>query len=280
MNDMSPHKTVRISQTELARIAEVINKISGIQLTAEKVTLAQARLSRRLRENQMKNYSEYCDFIESDAGEHEVAELLSALTTNVTKFFRENHHFEDIKQNLLPQLWDKAKSGRPVRFWSAACSTGEEPYSLAMTILETWPDAHNMNVKVLATDIDPKVVEQARNQSYTAQSVQNIPSSLTSKYLEMDSSKGSYQISERVRSMVTFNTLNLHANWPMKGKFDAIMCRNVAIYFSPEDTVKLWNRFAGILNNDGRLYIGHSERIEEADCRSLDLCGITTYQKV
>lgn len=277
MNIPSSFGSAKLTEAELKRIATVLQKIAGIELPSEKTSLVQARLSKRLRTLGLQSYSEYCDLLEEHSGESERAELLSALTTNVTKFFRENHHFRFLEQKIIPNLEREAARGRPIRIWSAACSTGEEPYSIAMTLLKALPKVSEMNVRIFATDIDPKVVQHANEGVYRIYPDGPVSREDLGKFFDRSTEADTYRIKDRVKKMVSFSTLNLHDEWPARGDFDVIFCRNVVIYFNKERENRIWRKFDSVLRPGGHLFIGHSERVPpEAGCK-LKLDGVTTY---
>ncbi|MFV2033752.1 MAG: protein-glutamate O-methyltransferase CheR [Halocynthiibacter sp.] len=256
-------------------ISDVIRKEAGINLSATKDSLAYSRLANRLRALKMSSFTEYCRLISGPGGADERLELLSALTTNVTRFFREPHHFEDLASVLLPGLVRRARSGGTIRIWSAGCSTGEEPYSLAMTILAAMPDAAKFDVRILATDIDPRVLNHAGAALFSDQSLSGLSDERKSKFFRRESDR--WRVSKEVCELVTFGRLNLMEKLPMRGPFDAIFCRNVAIYFDRLVQQDLWTRFAEKLAEHGRLYIGQSERVTGPVETSLKPVGVTTY---
>jgi chemotaxis protein methyltransferase CheR len=206
--------------------------------------------------------------------------MLSHLTTNFTRFFRENHHFEHLKSDVLPELLARAKNGGRVRIWSAACSDGQEPYSIALTVLSMLPNAADYDFRILATDIDPKILALARAGAYDATALETVSPAMRKQWFTETSVNGrqKWQVDERVKKLITFNELNLMAQWPFKGQFDVIFCRNVVIYFDEPTQMKIWSRFAGMLNPKGHLYIGHSERVSGDAKTVFDNIGITTYR--
>ena len=199
---------------------------------------------------------------------------------NFTRFFRENHHFEHLRNEVLPGLIARAKSGGRVRIWSAACSDGQEPYSIALTVLAALPNAADYDFKILATDIDPKILALARAGVYDENALETVtPAMRKQSFREVDvGGRRKFQVDDRVKKLITFNELNLMAQWPFKGQFDVIFCRNVVIYFDEPTQMKIWSRFASLLPEGGHLYIGHSERVS-GDAKNLfDNTGITTYR--
>ena len=262
------------TQEDFARIAAMLYEDSGIHLTESKVTLVYSRLAKRVRTLGLGSFQEYCALVSSDAGGAERGTMLSALTTNLTRFFREPHHFDHFRDRTLPTLVDHARAGGRVRFWSAGCSSGEEPYSMALSVLSVIPEAVELDVRILATDIDPIIVGRAREGAYSEEAVSAIPQDLRRNWLKREGD-GSWRMGEAVRRLIVFNELNLMGSWPMKGRFEAIFCRNVAIYFDEPTQERLWGRFAGALASEGRLYIGHSERIGTP---GFETDGLTTYR--
>jgi chemotaxis protein methyltransferase CheR len=206
--------------------------------------------------------------------------MLSALTTNVTRFFREPHHFEHLRDVVLPKLLAGARSGAKIRIWSSACSSGEEPYSVALTLLGLEAKAAEFDIKVLATDIDPEIVARAQAGRYPEAAVADVPEALRRRHFRPASggSQDEVEASDEVRALVSFRRLNLHSDWPMKGAFHAIFCRNVAIYFDEPTQQSLWSRFATKLEAGGHLYIGHSERVSGPAAGKFINAGITTYR--
>lgn len=262
------------TQADFRMIADTLYTASGIALPASKATLVYSRLGKRLRALGLNSFSEYCAILDGPDGEAERSALLSALTTNVTRFFREPHHFDALRQQLRHHLGPRAASGGRIRLWSAGCSLGHEPYSIAMTVLAELPNAADLDVRILATDIDPQVIETARRAAYSQDDLKPVPEEMASRTISR--AGGQPVLSEDVRRLVRFGVLNLHEAWPMKGQFDVIFCRNVAIYFDDVTQKLLWDRFAQALTPDGRLYIGHSERAESAH---LQPDGLTIYRR-
>ena len=206
--------------------------------------------------------------------------MLSALTTNVTRFFREPHHFEHLGAQVLPPLLDVARHGGRVRLWSAACSTGPEPYSMALTVLGLEPNAASLDIRILASDIDPRVVEEGRRGVYPAAALVDAPVALRNRYFVAagGDDRRSVRASEELRRMVVFRTLNLNGAWPMPGKFQVIFCRNVVIYFDEKTQQAVWSKFAGKLDRGGMLYIGHSERVTGPAADRFVSDGVTAYR--
>lgn len=264
---------------DFRKISEMLHADAGIALPETKATLVYSRLAKRLRARGLESFREYCEVVASEAGIDERKRMLAALTTNVTRFFREPHHFEHLKAQVLPALLAEAKRGGRVRLWSAGCSTGQEPFSMALSVLELMPDAAEYDVRILATDIDPDVVATGRRAVYSEGAMAGVPDPMRKRWMtKVDDIGGpAWQMGEELRRLVAFRELNLIGSWPMKGPFQAIFCRNVVIYFAEETQSKVWARFKSLLSPGGRLYIGHSERITGvADSFRSD--GLTAYQ--
>ena len=257
---------------DFRRIGAILREDSGIHLPEGKAQLVYSRLAKRLRALGLESFNDYCRLISGPEGAEERRTMLTALTTNVTRFFREPHHFDHLKKLLAGGLAAKAKAGGRLRFWSAACSSGEEPYSMAMTILSVLPEAAELDVRILASDIDVNILAKARAGVYPDSTASQVPVDMR-KWLRTGSN--GCAVDPTLQKMISFRELNLMAAWPMKGKFDGIFCRNVAIYFELETQEKLWSRFAERLTSEGRLYIGHSERVGVPGFAS---DGLTVYR--
>jgi chemotaxis protein methyltransferase CheR len=262
---------------EFQTIAAAMQQDAGIHLSPEKASLVQSRLSKRLRALGLKNYKDYCKLIQSPDGAAERKEMLLSLTTNVTHFFREDHHFKHLEEEILPPLLENAKKGGKVRIWSAGCSNGQEPYSIAMTILKSLPNAGNYDVKILATDIDTRMIQHGRQGTYNSNIMENVPQTMRERYFET-ATDGSATARQELKDMITFRPLNLNASsWPMKGKFQVVFCRNVVIYFNAETQKSVWTHFSRYLEDGAHLYIGHSERMSGPALANFSVAGITTY---
>lgn len=264
---------------DFRRVSAMLHADSGIHLPDSKATLVYSRLAKRLRGLGLRSFRDYCELIAGSQGASERQAMLAALTTNVTRFFREPHHFDHLHDHLLPELIQEAKSGGRVRLWSAGCSTGQEPYSIALTVLSAFPDAGRHDFRILATDIDPMVLETAKAATYGAEAIAAIPAPMRKRWLEQVAdtrSDSNWRMSQEVRDLVAFRELNLNGPWPIKGRFQAIFCRNVAIYFEEPTQARIWSRFGELMTARARLYIGHSERVND-DVR-FQSDGLTVYR--
>lgn len=270
-----------LTRDDLQTIAALIRADAGIHLTEAKASLVYSRLSKRVRQLRLASFGDYCDLLNGPDGVAERREMLSFLTTNFTRFFRENHHFNHLRDTVLPELLRSAKAGGRVRIWSAGCSDGQEPYSLALTLLSLLPDAGRYDIRILASDIDPKMVERGRLGRYDAHAVETVPEPMRHRWFDrVGGDMGhQWQVGDAVKELIAFRELNLLGEWPFRGTFQVIFCRNVVIYFDEETQARVWGRYADALDPAGHLYIGHSERISGPAKSRFDNVGITTYRK-
>jgi chemotaxis protein methyltransferase CheR len=250
----------QLSDKTFGRIRELIKARSGIDLGDGKRALVQGRLLKRLRALKLKGFDDYLPLIEDPHCE-EAETFLNSLTTNVTEFFRENHHFELLHKKLLPALMKQHAKDKRMRIWSAGCSSGEEPYSLAITVRETCPP--DWDIKILATDIDSDILARAAAGVYPAEKVEKITRTRLSKNFMSGKGahSGSVRVRDEVKRYITFRQLNLMGDWPIRGPFDFIFCRNVIIYFDPPTRARLISRYASLLIPRGHLFLGHSESL-------------------
>jgi chemotaxis protein methyltransferase CheR len=263
---------------DFRKIAKLVMDKTGIVLNEKKRAFVHGRLGRRLRVLGLADFSEYCRLLESRDGDGERHMLINAVTTNHTSFFRENHHFEYLSGTVLPTIVkaQSNKAGR-LRIWSAGCSTGEEPHTIAMTLRGFEPALTGWDVKILATDLDTNVVSHAAEGIYDAERIETIPASYLKRYVERRAD-GRAQMSDEIRSLIMFKPLNLLEQWPMTGPFDVIFCRNVVIYFDKPTQCRLFDRYAEMLKPDGWLFIGHSESLLNVSNR-FSLVGRTIYRR-
>ncbi len=273
-----------LTQRDFHDIAAMIHADAGIHLPDSKAALVYSRLAKRLRALGLANFRDYCRLVSTSEGIDERQKMLAALTTNVTRFFREPHHFDHLERKILPPLIEDVRRGRRLRLWSAACSSGQEPYSIALTLLSLMPDAGKFDIKVLATDIDTNMLAAGRKAIYTEEDVSSVPKKLLSRWFApvsgapQGNTRAAVEATGALRELVVFRELNLFGHWPMKGRFDVIFCRNAAIYFDEPAQEQLWSRFAPKLLPAGVLYIGHSERIGGAAAQLFEAEGATIYR--
>ena len=245
-----------LSDRQFKNVSDIIYRECGIVLKSGKEALVRARLVKRLRALKMWDFGEYMKYLQSDHGSEELGLLVDVMTTNKTSFFREIAHFDFLGETVLPKL-----TGRRLRFWSAACSSGEEPFSLAMFLLDKMTGLGARDVKILATDISPTILGKASKATYEEGMLRDLPPTFLRKYFVKVGNENppTYQVSGDVRKMVRIARLNLLHSWPMKGSFNLIFCRNVMIYFDKATQQDLINRFWEVLEPGGYLFVGHSE---------------------
>lgn len=266
------------SDKEFRFLAELANKRTGIVLAEHKKDMVYSRLVRRLRALKLNSFAEYCEMMNGEQGQEEIGNLVNAITTNLTSFFREKHHFEHLRDEVLAPLAAAPPSPRRLRLWSAGCSAGMEPYSIAMTVKSAFKDIKSWDARILATDIDTNMLNTGMEGEYAAEQYDNIPSAYRGDVSRLEKQER-IRMSDDLKALIAFKHLNLLESWPMKGMFDAVFCRNVVIYFDKPTQAKLFNRIADLIVPDGWLYIGHSENLFKV-CDRFELVGRTIYRKV
>jgi Methylase of chemotaxis methyl-accepting proteins len=268
-----------LTEADFARIARIAKAGWGLSLESAKQPLIRSRLGRRVKALGLAGFDAYCDLVETGDAQ-ECDHFVTALTTNVTHFYREAHHFEILEQSILPPILSAARQGKRVRFWSAGCSTGQEAYSLAGSVLALAPDAGRLDLRILATDIDPTVLKTGQDAAYDPKICLFPTPALEERIFGRSTDDGGLRtVRPELRGLVTFRRLNLVQPWPISGRFDLIFCRNVVIYFDKPTQRQLWLRFAEVLNPGAWLLIGHSERIGDPAEAGLEPAGITTYRR-
>lgn len=262
---------------DFRELADIVYEKSGITLGDHKKDMVYGRLARRLRELQLQTFSHYIDYVRNDQTSSEVEQLINAVTTNLTRFFREKHHFDHVQHTVIPELIKRKAS--QIRFWSAACASGPEPYSLAMASNHTMTNNSLIDFKILATDLDTTQLKTARSGIYNNEILKDIPEAFRKEYTKPCKDKaGHFKIRKCIRSLISFNQMNLMKEWPMKGTFDVIFCRNVLIYFNAKDKAWIISRLIEKLKPGGYLYMGHAESILNPPTE-IKSVGTTTYQR-
>ena len=273
-----PVREFEFSDADFRGLAQYAYDQAGIALADSKRNLVYSRLSRRLRLLGMTTFRDYRAYLEATPAELEG--FINAISTNLTKFFRESHHFDHLRDNIAIPFAKSAKSGARLRVWSAGCSSGEEPYTIAVVLKREIRDIERQDVRILATDIDTEVTARGARGEYPASSIDEVPRLYHEYFSPVEGGKGDNVIVDRgVRSLVAFKRLNLMENWPFNGMFDAIFCRNVMIYFDGPTKAKLIERFTQKVKPGGFLYIGHSESLNGIH-PGLSLVGRTIYRRV
>jgi chemotaxis protein methyltransferase CheR len=264
---------------DFVALRALVKELTGINLTDAKRELVYGRLSRRLRVLGLPSFRAYREYIESE-GPEELVELCNAITTNLTSFFREAHHF-DYLSAWLSEWSERAGPQRRLRIWSAGCSSGEEAYSLAMTVAEALSEWQRRDVRVLATDLDSAMVDRGRAGRYGEDRVGAISLGRLTRFFERctENGRAAWQVGGELRSLVTFRQLNLMHTFPMRGPIDLIFCRNVIIYFDKPTQRKLFARIAQVQRPGGRLFLGHSESLFKVS-DAYRLLGKTIYERV
>ncbi len=276
--NISSINTPELCPSVFGDIADIAYKNWGLVLVPEKRKMVASRLRHRLSACGFHDFRDYFEYIKSANGVTELRNVISALSTNVSHFFREPHHFEIMSKFLNEH--ERSTPQRRLRVWSAGCSNGQEPYSIAIHTRASHKNIAEGDFKILATDVDPSVIAFAKSGSYEERMLSGFPEKYFSTYMKKDSEDpDQYHVSGEIRSLVYFKELNLLSSWPMRGPFDIIFCRNVVIYFNQETQNKLWARFNQLLNPGGLLFLGHSERISLPEKFGFDTVGPTAFVK-
>jgi chemotaxis protein methyltransferase CheR len=272
------------TEAEFKVFRDLIHAHTGIALGPQKRLLLEARLAKRLRSLRLSSFTEYHRYLlEQDATGEELTRCLNAITTNKTDFFREEHHFRYLAEEWVPALrTGYARTGsRTVRVWSAGCSTGEEPYTIGMTLLEAFGAARGWDIRILASDIDTEVLDRAAAGIYSLEQAAAVAKPLLARYClrGIGDRAGFVCMRPELRALVTFRRINfLDDPWPIRTRFDAIFCRNVLIYFDRPTQQRVLERFVGLLKDDAVLFLGHSENIHGL-VSGIDHIGNTIYRR-
>jgi len=279
MDDDFEDKEFKFTNKDFGKIREFVKEHTGITLSDAKKTMVYGRLSRRLRKLNIPTFNEYFSVVTATDSD-EFVNFINAITTNLTSFFREEHHFNYLKDNVIPELLVKKSHTRQLRIWSAGCSTGEEPYSIAMALYESIPDIESWDIKILATDLDTNVLAHGSNGVYDIERISALSSERKRTWYLKGKGKhsGSVKVDGRLRDLISFKQLNLMGEWPMRGPFDFMFCRNVLIYFDKPTQKILFDRYANLVADNGHLFIGHSESMYKI-CDRFELIGNTIYKK-
>lgn len=273
-------KVSTLTDSEFKFICQFVYQSTGIVLNDSKREMVYRRLTRIVRERKLASFSQYCDLLR-DHSEQETPYFINAITTNLTSFFREKHHFDYLLMHEFPQLILKNANNKRIRVWSSACSTGEEPYSISMMLhqalkayLSSW------DMKILATDIDSEVLAKAKSGVYFHDRIGDIPEALKETYFHrgIGQNDDKVKVDKAIQQLITFKQLNLLHQWPMSGPFDVIFCRNVIIYFDKQTQLELFERYYEMLASGGLLILGHSENLGTFQ-KYFDKVGRTIFRK-
>ena len=266
------------SDEDFNSLRGLVRKHTGISLSDAKRELVYGRLSRRLRALGLDSFRDYRNVLSSDPDGQEMVEFCNAITTNLTSFFRESHHFDYLRDQVLLPLATRPP-GQRLRIWSAGCSTGEEPYSIAMTVRESLPEPNRHDIKILATDLDSDVLSRGRKGIYTEDRVKGMSQARLAFFREqIDGAARRYTVTPSLRELITFNQLNLMHELPMRGPVDVIFCRNVVIYFDKETQRDLFRRFSQLQRPGDILFLGHSESMFKVS-EAYTLVARTIYRR-
>jgi chemotaxis protein methyltransferase CheR len=268
------------TDADFESLRRLARELAGISLSDAKRELVYGRVSRRLRDLGLTSFADYRALLAGPGSAAEIGEFINAVTTNLTAFFREKHHFEYLREHfLVPRLAD-AGASRRIRFWCAAASTGEEPYSIAITVAEAIPDWQRWDIRILATDLDTNVLRHAEAGLYTEDRVRELPRALVGKYFNRvgEGQAARLKVKPELAKMINFRQLNLIQPLPMKGPLDAIFCRNVIIYFDKDTQRDLFSRMAPLQRPGDVLFLGHSETLFKVS-EDWKLVGKTVYRR-
>lgn len=274
--------TVALRDAEFDTLRSLIHDVAGIALAPVKRTLLEARLQRRLRALGVTSFQAYLERLR-ELGSVELVEMINCVTTNKTDFYREPHHFRFLQQQVLPAVEQRASGARRLRVWSAGCSTGEEPYTIALAIADALGSRLSAwDVRILASDIDTTVLAHAASGTYAADRIEAVPERLRDQYFVPSAHvPGAFDIDDRLRRLVTFRRINFaDQRWPINTTFDLIFCRNVIIYFDRDTQATLFERFSRLLRRDGHLVIGHSETLNWLSSTFVQVRGVPTVYRL
>lgn len=275
------NRDFHFTDKDFNEIRTLVKTHTGITLSDAKKNMVYSRLSRRLRQLDIHAFKDYIKLIKSDQSD-EFTNFTNAITTNLTSFFRENHHFDYLKNTVLPGLFADKTRGKKIRIWCCASSTGEEPYSIAITVKEAMPKNETWDVKIIATDLDSNVLQKAESGIYDVERIDGIKANTRKLWFWKGKGKneGVVRVNPELQEMITFKQLNLLNNWPFSGPFDIVFCRNVVIYFDKDTQRVLFDRIANVMSkNNPHLFIGHSESLFKVSDR-YKLIGQTIYTKI
>jgi chemotaxis protein methyltransferase CheR len=255
--------SAELTDVDFEKISRLVYELCGIHLSDGKKELVKARLGKRLRSGQFKSFRDYYTYVINETSGQELVCLIDSISTNFTGFFREGKHFDYLRSELLPELMERKSNRRSLRLWSAGCSSGEEPYSMAITLSEAIENRSPWEVKILGTDISTKVLKIAESGIYHKERVQSLPTALVKKYFLKggDDWKDYVKVKDHIKQFVQFRRLNFMEPFQFKEPFDCIFCRNVMIYFDKKTQTDLVNRFYDCLEKAGVFFIGHSESL-------------------
>lgn len=270
---------LEFTDADFKSVRDLVRKNTGISLSEAKRDMVYSRLVRRLRELNLQRFSDYLALVCGDGADDELIQFTNAITTNLTSFFREGHHFEYLAETVLPELMRQNADVRKIRIWCCAASTGEEPYSIAMVVKEVIPKNSGWDVKILATDLDTNVLATAEKGIYPVDRIKDIPAHRQRRFFLKGGGKqqGHVRIRPELQQIITYKKLNLMDQWPLSGPIDIIFCRNVVIYFTKDTQKVLLERFTKLVAPGAHLFMGHSESLNNVTDK-FQLLGRTIYR--
>jgi len=279
VNSTNRTREFQFTGEDFEALRSLVKEMTGINLADSKRELVYGRVSRRLRALGLSSFGAYREILESGDGTELVA-FCNALTTNLTAFFRESHHFDYLRDEFLTPRRAAARRGERIRIWSSACSSGEEPYSIAMTVIETIPDWQNWDIKILATDLDSDILARAQRGTYGADRVKGMDPKRLGRFFSAarEGADVTYSVVPELSRLITFRQVNLMHDLPMPGPLDAVFCRNVVIYFDKDTQRALFSRIAKVQRPGDLLFLGHSETLFKVS-DDYSLIGKTIYRR-
>ena len=270
---------VTLTPDDMRFIAQLVYEHAGIVIREHKEAMTRGRLARRVKVLGLSSVAEYCAFLRTPQAADEIPELINVVTTTHPAFFRERHHIDHLRKDVLPRLVQEraGRRGR-IRLWSSACSSGEEPYTIAAVSRDVIGHRTDLDFRILATDIDTDILARAEAGIYPAEPLERLPSDVRPLLKCEQAGRGEVRIADDLRRLIAFKRLNLIESWPMRGPFDGIFCRNVFIYFDTQTKAAILDRFVDLLAPGGFLYLGHSESLPTPHPK-LRLIGRTIYER-
>lgn len=281
VHSQSVAQQLPLSDRDFEKLRELVTRHTGIAVGDGKRQLLLNRLSKRVLIRNLSSFTEYCEMIDSGEDKAELEVFVNSVTTNLTAFFRESHHFDLLRESIIPHCLQENRHSKRLRIWSAGCSTGEEAYCLAITAYEAIPNIDHWDVLILATDLDTNVLSTAKSGVYSGERIEKVPAEYRRKWFKegQGANAGKVCLSPQLKEIIRFRRLNLMNEWPMRGVFDIVFCRNVVIYFDKPTQARLFDRIADQMTPNGHLFIGHSESLHNVTDR-FELLGKTAYRKV
>ena len=276
----SPFKFAQLSEKQFKAFSELIYAKTGIFLKPEKKELLNARLGKRLRACRIGSFKEYYEYVMNDKSGEELVHLIDSVSTNFTNFFRESAHFDFLTSTVLPEIINAKNFRNHISIWSAACSSGEEPYTIAMVVDDFLRRFSGIRFEIKATDISTRVLTAARKAVYPQERVKTVPQDFLRRYFQkgVGKSSGHVKVKDNLKGHVNFEHFNLMDDFPWQESFDVVFCRNVMIYFNRQTQTELVEKFYGCLKTGGFFFIGHSESISSIR-HNLNQAGATAYRK-